>query len=175
MRDFLQKYFPFEVPKKLQESCVTDCEEFDTIKFFESLKKCLTEYESIKDNTLASHFRMTAKYWPQYCNLVSLQQMLHYTININDFDLRQQCREMLLPHCFVYRKVHGPRYGSFYICVLENMDTTHLEVKEELKHIGISIRRNTYKIGQTNDMKSRKTAGGITIFFLDQKQHQNAY
>ena len=175
MRDFLQKYFPFEVPKKLQESCVTDCEEFDTIKFFESLKKCLTEYESIKDNTLASHFRMTAKYWPQYCNLVSLQQMLHSTININDFELRQQCREMLLSHCFVYRKVHGPRYGSSYICVLENMDTTHLEVKEELKHIGISIRRNTYKIGQANDMKSRKTAGGKTIFFLDQKQHQNAY
>ena len=91
--------------------CVTHYEEFDKIRSLESVKKCLTDYESIKYNALPGHFGKTAQYWLQYCHLVSLQEMLHDAVNINEFDWRLQCWKVLLPHCLGYNKAHCVRYG----------------------------------------------------------------
>ena len=54
---------------------------------------------------------------------------------------------------------------------LENLDITHPGAREELDAIGISVRRNSYGIGQSIDMtgeqtymKNTKNAGGNTHF-----------
>ena len=49
------------------------------------------------------------------------------------------------------------RYGSFYVYVLENLDTTHPGVKKELKNKEISVRQNTFEIGQAVDMAGEQT------------------
>ena len=54
---------------------------------------------------------------------------------------------------------------------MENLDVTHPGAKDELKKIGISVRRNNIGVGQAIDlageqsyMRDAKTPGGITPF-----------
>lgn len=68
------------------------------------------------------------------------------------------------------KKVHYARYGTFFY-VLENLDMTHPGAKEELKHVGKSVRQNPFGIVLAIDMASEqafmkggKTVGGITNF-----------
>ena len=72
----------------------------------------------------------------------------------------------MLPFCFVFNKVHYARYGSYYINQLKYLQNTHPGAKEEIQEYGLSVRRNSYGIGQAADlageqtfMKSAKTSG----------------
>ena len=66
--------------------CVSNFEEFGKIRSLEFVKKYVNDYESIENNVLAGIFGKTAHSWFQYCNLVNLQQLLHYVINTSYFD-----------------------------------------------------------------------------------------
>ena len=59
---------------------------FSKIRFLEFAKKYLTNYQSVKDNALTIKLGKTTQSRFQYYNLVNLHQILHYVINISDFD-----------------------------------------------------------------------------------------
>ena len=106
-----------------------------------------------------------------FTDLVELQQLFHYSINMNDFALRLDCWRIIYTLCFATNKRNYARYGSFYVKVLENLETTHPGAIEELSRKGLSVRRNTSGIGQSIDgageqtfMRSAKTSGGIGCF-----------
>ena len=72
----------------------------------------------------------------------------------------------MLPFYFVFNKVHYARYGSYYINQLQYLQNTHPGAKEEIQEYRLSVRRNSYGIGQAADlageqtfMKSAKTSG----------------
>ena len=85
-RLYLHKTSKTDVPEKLQVAYVTHYEEFGNIRSLEFVKMQLTGYQSVKDNALAGKFGKTVQSRYQYCNLVNLQQMLHYVTNISDSD-----------------------------------------------------------------------------------------
>ena len=96
--------------------------------------------------------------------------MLHYSVNCNDYDLRISSWNASLPLCFATNRVHYARYGTYYLQSLEHIDSTHPGAKEEIKTVGLSVRRNKLGIGQSIDlageqsyMRSAKTAGILLL------------
>ena len=100
-RLYLHKTCATDVPEELQVACATHNEEFRKIRSLEFVKKCLTDYRYVKDNALAGRFGEIAQYRFQYCNLVNLQQMLHYVINVSDFDQRNMLEKSVTNIIFV--------------------------------------------------------------------------
>ena len=81
------------------------------------------------------------------------------------------CWKKIVSLCFPTNKRNYARYGSYYVSVLENLETTHPGALEELSEKGISVRRSSNGIGQSIDMageqtfmRSAKTIGGIKSF-----------
>ena len=74
-----------------------------------------------------------------------------------------------LPLCFATNRVHYSRYGTYYVNSLEHIDSTHPGARQEIEHLGLSVRRNQLGIGQSIDMageqsymRNAKTAGKVT-------------
>ena len=84
-RLYLHKICTIDVPEELQVVCVTHYEEFGKIRSFEFAKK-EPHSLSVKNNALAGKFGKPAQSRFQYCNLVNLQQILHYVISISNSD-----------------------------------------------------------------------------------------
>ena len=79
--------------------------------------------------------------------------------------------EKIIPLSFPTNKRNYASYGTYYVKVLENLNTTHPSAVEELSNRGLSVRRNLSGIGQSIDgagkqtfMRSAKTSGGIDCF-----------
>eukprot|EP00112_Aurelia_sp_Birch-Aquarium-sp1_P015170 Seg3338.2 transcript_id=Seg3338.2/GoldUCD/mRNA.D3Y31 product="hypothetical protein" protein_id=Seg3338.2/GoldUCD/D3Y31 len=130
----------------------------------------INRYQSTMRRCLNGDFGRTPQYWTEYMTLVDRQQMLHYSVNCNDYDLRMISWNCSLPLCFSMNHVHYARYGTYYLQSLEHIDSTHPGAKEEIRSVGLSIRRNKLVIGQSIDlageqsyMQSAKTAGTIPI------------
>ena len=83
---YLHKPYTIDVSEEVQVACATHNEELGKIRSLESVKKYLTDCQSVKDKALAGKFGKTAQSRFQYCNLVNLRQMFHYVNNISDYD-----------------------------------------------------------------------------------------
>ena len=127
------------------------------------VKKYLSLCNSVHVNL---NLGLTGRYWMTYCWLVDLLHIFHYAINQNNYDLRLAVWEEMLPFYFVFNKVHYARYEPYYINQLQYLQNTHPGAKEEIQEYGLSVRRNSYGIGQAVNlageqtfMKSAKTSG----------------
>ena len=123
-------------------------------------------YNAQKRKCLDGDFGRTPRFWAMYMKLVERQKKLPYGTNVNDFDLRLLIWKQSLPLCFVTKRVHYSRYGSYYVNSLEYLDSTHPGARAEMESVGLSVRRNNLGIGQAIDlageqsyMKNAKTAG----------------
>eukprot|EP00795_Rhopilema_esculentum_P015030 gene15030-6189_t len=106
--------------------------------------------------------------------MVNRQHMLHYSVNCNDYDLRMIIWNASLPLCFATNRVHYSRYGTYYLQFLEHIDSTHPGAKDEIKGVGLSIRRIKLGIGQSIDlageqsyMRSAKTTARFTESLME--------
>ena len=133
--------------------------------------KLQEKFKSVREQYLNGNRGKTAQFWMRYLDLVELQQKFHYSINVNDFALRLECWRKMIKLCFPTNKRNYARYGSSYVRVLENLETTHPGAIEEISQKGLSVRRNNSGIGQSIDgageqtfMRSAKTSGGIGCF-----------
>ena len=147
-----------------------------TVIYEDDVKEYLSRYQSTKCRCLNGDFGRTPQYWTEYMKLVDRQQMLHYSLNCNDYDLRMISWNASLPLCFATNHVHYSRYGKYYLQFLEHIDSTHPGAKDEIKGVGLLIRRNKLGIGQSIDlageqsyMRSAKTTG--TIQFPNVQSH----
>lgn len=172
-RLFLEQHLP-TMPKKVEEcaqsnpaqaTSLTNILNDDTVK--EYLDQCQTQ----KSKCLNGSFGKTPQFWAKYMELVDRQQKLHFSVNTNDYDLRMLTWKESLPLCFATNRVHYARYGTYYVSGLECIDSTHPGARQEIEHLGLSVRRNQLGIGQSIDMageqsymRNAKTAG--TYFIL---------
>ena len=102
---------------------------------------------------------------------MAIQHKLHFSINMNDFELRLCCLRTFLSLCFATHKQNYARYISYYVLLLENLEETHPGAKQELQEKGLSVCHNYLNVRQSIDgageqtfMKSSKTIGGIKNF-----------
>ena len=72
------------------------------------------QYQTQKSNCLDGEFGKTPQYWAKYMELVDCQRKLHFSININNYDLRMLIWKESLPLCFATNGVHyqGWREGG---------------------------------------------------------------
>ena len=166
-RLFCAAHIP-DVPDVVSDSVEKEVDKMDVNAVTEekSFTDQINQYQDKKDRCLNGDFGKTPQFWMQYQNAVDRQHKLHLSVNINDFDLRLSCWKDSMPFCFSMNKQNYARYGSYYCKQLQNLEATHPGAKDELKDKGLSVCRNTYKIGQSIDgageqtfMRSSKTAG----------------
>ena len=92
-----------------------------------------------------------------YLEFIELLHLFHYSVNMNDFDLRLGCWKKMISLCFPMNKRNYARYGSYYVNMMEILSTTHPGAIEELKEKGVSVRRNDIGIGQSFDSAGEQT------------------
>ena len=97
--------------------------------------------------------------------MVSELQLLHYSLKVNNFELKIKCWEKLLPLCFTTNKIHYSPYGTFYVEQMKNLEMSYPGAMEEIKDFCL-VKSSSVGIGQEVDlageqtyMKSAKTAG----------------
>ena len=136
-------------------------------------------YEERRNQCLQGNFEKTAQFWMMYLHLIERQHKLHFSINLNDFDLRLHCWKEIVSLCFATNKQNYARYGTYYCVQLENLDRTHPGAKEELQNKGLSVCRNNINVRQSIDgsgeqtfMESSKTAGRIKNFITREKTYE---
>ena len=107
----------------------------------------------------------------KYILLVDTLHDFHFAIQTNNFEERLKCWRYMLPSFFFFDRTHYSRYGSYYLKSMEYTEDTHPGGKEELKRIGICVRKNKIGIGQAIDlageqgyMRDVKRSGGIIHF-----------
>ena len=130
--------------QKLEDSTdIRNCAENDQCQ-----ADVMQRYHELKVKGLNGEFGRTAQFWLMYMQMVGQLQQLHFAVNTNDFLLKIQSWEDLLP-CFATNKVHYARYGTFYIQQLKHLEESQ---SGEMKEIS-SVRRNTFGIGQAVDCR----------------------
>ena len=94
-----------------------------------------------------------------------VSELLHFSLKVNNFELKIKCWEKLLPLYFMTNKIHYSRYRTFYIEQMKNLETSYPGATEEIEDF-CSVKRDSVGIGQAIDlaeeqiyMKSAKTAG----------------
>ncbi len=121
------------------------------------IKEYASRYQEQKVKCLDGEFGKTAQYWAMYMKLVDRQQKLHFSVNTNDYELRMSTWKESLALCFPTNRVHYARYGTYYVSILENIDSTHPGGRQEIENVGLSVRRNTLGIGQSIDMAGEQS------------------
>ena len=82
------------VKRNVSEQIIDDV--IETIPFIDYEQR----YESLKSCCLRGEFGKTPQFWMTYQKAIDRQHKFHFSININDFDLRLKCWKDSLPLCF---------------------------------------------------------------------------
>ena len=125
----------------------------------------LRRYIQVKSKRLNGDYGKTSQCWLTYIQMVSELQLLHFSLKVNNFELKIKSWEKLLPLCFTTNKIHYSRYGTFYVEQIKNLETSCPGDMEGIEDF-CSVKRNSVGIRQATDlageqiyMKSAKTAG----------------
>ena len=159
-------------PKELASSIkgimtAVDCEEVMSERAFKMYEE---EYMKKKVECRHGYHRKTAQFWMTYLDLVERKHTLHFSVNMNDFQLRLHCWREFLSLCFSTNKQNYARYGAYYCLQSEKLNETHPGAMEELQDKGFSVCRNSLDIRQSIDgageqtfMKNSKTTGTLMV------------
>lgn len=144
-----------------------DCEEVMSERAFKMYEE---EYMKKKMECRHGYHGKTAHFWMTYLDLVERQHTLHFSVNMNDFQLRLHCWREILSLCFSTNKQNYARYGAYYCLQSEKLNETHPGAMEELQDKGFSVCRNSLDIRQSIDgageqtfMKNSKTTGTLMV------------
>ena len=134
----------------------------DTVSFTKA-------YEKFRDETRNGSLGKTAQFWIMYLDLMRYQHMSHVAVQENDITMRLFCWKKFLPFYFALNKMNYARYGSYYVRVLEKINTLYPGAEELLKNKGMSVQaQDRYPVrtavdqrGEQTINRDAKTAGGI--------------
>ena len=95
------------------------------------------------------------------------QHKIHTAVQTNDFELRLQAWEEMLPFYFAFNKTNYARYGCWYVQTMKEIDLRYPGLKEMFKTSGISVqaqsaypsRTSTDQRGEQSINRDAKTAG----------------
>ena len=76
-----------------------------------------------------------------------LQHQAHAAIQTNDFEMRLDARQRVLPYYFIFNKMNYARYRSYYLMDLKKIDSKYHGLKELLLPCGLSVQaQETYPV-----------------------------
>ena len=125
----------------------------------------LRRYIPVKSEGLNGDYGKTPQYWLTYIKMVSELQLLHFSLKVNNSELKIKCWEKLLQLYFTTNKIHYYRCETFYVEQMKNLVTCYSGTMEEIEDFCL-VKRNSVGIRQAIDLtgeqtyiKSAKTAG----------------
>ena len=116
----------------------------------------LRRYIPVKSEGLNGDYGKTPQYWLTYIKMVSELQLLHFSLKVNNSELKIKCWEKLLPLCFTTNKIHYYRYGTFYVEQMKNLETSYSGAMEEIEDFCLA-KRNSVGIRQAIDLTGEQT------------------
>ena len=72
-------------------------------------------YETYRKDVRQGKIGNAAKYWLMYLDLTRLQHQIHTAVQTNDFDMRLEAWNKMLPYYFAFNKTNYARYGTWYV------------------------------------------------------------
>ena len=150
-----------------------DCFEDDAIRSDDSF---FVKYQQFKDEIRDGKLGVTPQFWLcLYIDLMEVQQLAHQAVQENNFHLRTYCWKFFLPLYFALDKTNYARYGSYYVAVLERIESLYPGLQRLLENKGISVqaqRKYPHRVaidqrGEQTLNREAKTTGGIKNFASD--------
>ena len=102
----------------------------------------LRRYIEVKSRELNGDYGKTPQYWLTYIQMVSDLQLLHYSLKVNNSELKMKCWEKLLRLCFTSNKIHYSRIGTFYVEQTKNLEMSCPGATKEIKDF-CSVKTNS--------------------------------
>ena len=138
------------------------------------------EYEQFRVKVSSGEFGKTAQFWLMYLELMRLQHQARTAVQTNDFEMRLDAWNKMLPYYFTFNKTNYARYGSYYVQSLKQIDNRYKGLKVLLNDAGISVQaQETHPLrvsvdqrGEQTINRDAKTAGKNNIY---QIAHQFFY
>ena len=123
---------------------------------YPKVQDVLRRYIQVKSKGLNGDYGKTPQYWLTYIQMVSDLQLLHYSLKVNNFELKIKCWKKLLPLCFATSKIHYSRYWTFYVEQMKNWETLYPGATEEIKDFCL-VNRNSVDIGKAIVLAGEQT------------------
>ena len=154
-------------PESYKEECLDD-----------SVLMVFKSYEAFKQRAREGKIGKTAQFWLIYLDLMGLQHKIRNAVQTNNFDLRLDAWNKMLPYYFAFNKTNYARYGTWHVQTMKDIDERYPGLKQLLKTKGLSIQaQSTYPLrtsidqrGEQSINRDAKTAGKyynviITFFY----------
>lgn len=113
----------------------------------------------------------TAQFWVSYLDLMRIQHQIHTSVQTNDFDMRLDSWEKILPMYFAFNKTNYARYGTWYVQTLKEIDDRYPGLKPLLQSFCLSAQAQTsYPIRTSIDQRGEQSINrdaktpGIYVF-----------
>ena len=108
-------------PDSFEKSLITSC------------ANLISRYQQFKTDIRNGKLGKTAQFWMMYIDLMELQQMVHTSVQTNDYDMHLYAWENILLYSFALNKVNYARYGTYYVEILKQMDIRYPGLKPLLE------------------------------------------
>ena len=93
-----------------------------------------------------------------YLGLLRLQHQGHAAIQTNDFEMHLNAWQRVLPNYFIFNKMNYARYGSYYVQVLNEIESNYPGLKELLFPCGLSVQaQETHPVRTAIDQWGEQT------------------
>ena len=87
-----------------------------------------------------------------------LQHQGHAAIQTNDFEMHLNAWQRVLPNYVIFNKMNYARYGSYYVQVLNEIESNYPGLKELLFPCGLSVQaQETHPVRTAIDQLGEQT------------------
>ena len=87
-----------------------------------------------------------------------IQHQAHTAVQTNNFQMRLDAWERVLPYYFIFNKMNYARYGSGYAQSLKQIERKYHELKELLLPCGLSVQaQETHPVRTAIDQRGEQT------------------
>ena len=122
------------------------------------IQKAVRQLHSIRNDVPEGKYGKTPKFWLMYLNLMKLQHQIHTVVQTNDFEMRLDAWERILPYYFAFNKTNYPRYGCYYIQLLKQIVECYEGLKPLLAANGLSVQgQKTHPLRTSIDQRGEQT------------------
>ena len=89
---------------------------------------------------------------------MKLQHQIHTSVQTNDFEMRLDTWERMLPYYFAFNKTNYARYGCYYVQSLKQIDECYEGLKPLLPANGLSVQgQETHPLRGSIDQRGEQT------------------
>ena len=134
-----------------------DPETFDK-SLLSTCSNLIQRYEKFRQRLSKVEFGKTAQFWLNYLDVMRLQHQGHAAIQTNDFEMRSDAWERVLPYYFVFNKMNYARCGSYYIQVLKQSESKYPGLKKLLLPCRLSVQaQEAHPVRTAIDQRGEQT------------------